>query len=122
MPSLILTHQLPLSRVSPAQTYGYPPPTAMESSSEDIPLILPHRVLPLPQLLPTPSPLGMISVKPPKGSPYRILLGWKALVAPQPLCVATRGRPRRFQTADAGCFVFFFFLILEQKDKLENSI
>lgn len=69
--------------------------------SEDIPLILPHRVLPL--------PLGMRSVKPPpKGSLHRILLGRKALVAPQPLYVPTRGRPRHFQKADAGFFFFFF--------------
>ena len=99
-PILILTHQLPLSPGAPAHTYGCPPPTAMESSSEDIPLILPHRVLPL--------PLGVRPVKPPKGSLHRILLGRKALVAPQPLCVPTRGRPRHFKKADAGFFLFFF--------------
>lgn len=102
-PILILTHQLPLSPGSPAQTYGCPPPTAMESSSEDIPLILPHRVLPL--------PLGMRSVKPPKGSLHRILLGRKALVAPQPLCVPTRGRPRHFQKRRMLGFLCVFFNI-----------
>lgn len=56
-----LTHQLPLPTGSPAQTDGCP--TAMESSSKNIPPILPHTVLPSSLVLLTLSPLSMRSVE-----------------------------------------------------------
>lgn len=102
---LLLT-LLPWPPGSPVQTGGCLSPTAMEPSSKDIPLILPHRILPSSLVLPTPSPLEMRSLESQeeRAAPAHEPLRMEGAGASPAFVRRHQGAPRAFPKVDAPLF------------------
>lgn len=105
-PGRLLLTLLPRPPGSPAQTGGCLSPTAMEPSSKDIPLILPHRILPSSLVLPTPSPLEMRSLESQeeRAAPAHEPLRMEGAGASPAFVRRHQGAPRAFPKADAPLF------------------